>query len=390
MEQQKLKLIKISIQNHPLFNNDFELSLINDFRVQNNRSDSLTNLFGRIWGNNIISLIGLNSSGKTFSIKFLAAILRFLTIKYESYFDELSNLLYGDDPIRIKIYFYGTDRKLYMDDIVFIKNQKTKNYVIASEKVYIKKANINTTKKDVFNFNKAKLLYDRNNLNKELKTFLSRKQSLFNGVANNYAYLYIDDHYLSDYNTVFFSEENIEIINDLVKMINPSIENIKVKEKNKFALKFKNYKKEIIEDKSIFLDDFLSSGTVKIINLYDNVLRILKHGGILFVDELDSNLDVVITELIINCFNNPNINIKGATLVFSTHNPELLDTLERSDSIYFVKKNPLIYLQRYSQAKIRPDVSKSDVYKSGLLHGTDYKYQDYMKLIKDTQKAINK
>ncbi len=88
------------------------------------------------------------------------------------------------------------------------------------------------------------------------------------------------------------------------------------------------------------LDHDESEGTVKIFNLAGAILLSLEDGSTLFIDEFDARLHPIITRRIVQMFNSPELNPKGAQLVFATHDTNLLDKdLLRRDQIYFAEKD---------------------------------------------------
>jgi AAA15 family ATPase/GTPase len=69
-------------------------------------------------------------------------------------------------------------------------------------------------------------------------------------------------------------------------------------------------------------------------------LDILQRGRVLVVDELDRSLHPLLVQKILELFNNPKVNTKGAQLIFSTHDVSLLDGNKlRRDQIWFTEKD---------------------------------------------------
>lgn len=92
--------------------------------------------------------------------------------------------------------------------------------------------------------------------------------------------------------------------------------------------------------KAIPADIFESYGTLRFINLFPLVLKALKTGGTLIVDEFDASIHPIALMSIINVFHNDEINRMGAQLVFNTHNPIFLNSnIFRRDEIKFVEKD---------------------------------------------------
>lgn len=83
-----------------------------------------------------------------------------------------------------------------------------------------------------------------------------------------------------------------------------------------------------------------SQGTQKLFNLSGPIFDILQHGKTIVVDELDGSLHPLLVRRIIEMFHNPELNTKGAQLLFTSHDTSLLDApnLLRRDQIWFTEK----------------------------------------------------
>ncbi|MDR1664469.1 MAG: ATP-binding protein, partial [Clostridiales bacterium] len=97
-------------------------------------------------------------------------------------------------------------------------------------------------------------------------------------------------------------------------------------------------------DAEILSEHMESTGTLRLLR-FSLLLKIaLSNGLCLMVDELDNALHPEIIKAIIALFNNPDINKKGAQLIFTTHNPIYMDrALLRRDQILFTEKDPDTY-----------------------------------------------
>lgn len=83
-----------------------------------------------------------------------------------------------------------------------------------------------------------------------------------------------------------------------------------------------------------------SFGTIRFINIFPLVIRAIKTGGVLVVDEFDASIHPMALMSIINIFHNDDININHAQLIFNTHNPIFLNSnLFRRDEIKFVERD---------------------------------------------------
>lgn len=83
-----------------------------------------------------------------------------------------------------------------------------------------------------------------------------------------------------------------------------------------------------------------SLGTQNMFILNPLLLKVLKNGEILVVDELDKSLHPFLVKYIVSLFNSEEYNKKGAQLIFNTHDTNLLSLdLFRRDQIWFTEKN---------------------------------------------------
>lgn len=95
-----------------------------------------------------------------------------------------------------------------------------------------------------------------------------------------------------------------------------------------------------------------SKGTIKMFDLALLVLDVLENGKILLIDELDTSFHPLLTEYIINLFNDKNINKRNSQLIFTTHETSLLNLINfRIDQIWFMEKNKFGNSEMFSLAE---------------------------------------
>jgi AAA15 family ATPase/GTPase len=83
-----------------------------------------------------------------------------------------------------------------------------------------------------------------------------------------------------------------------------------------------------------------SAGTQRLFALAGPWLDILSKGLVVCVDELETSMHPLMARELLRLFMCPEANTKGAQLIFTTHNPLLLDTtLIRRDQIWFTDKD---------------------------------------------------
>lgn len=82
-----------------------------------------------------------------------------------------------------------------------------------------------------------------------------------------------------------------------------------------------------------------SDGTRRLMSYAPAIESVLNKGGLLLVDELEKELHPVLVNFIISKFQSSQSNPKGAQIIFTTHNTDLMNLeLLRKDQIYLVDK----------------------------------------------------
>jgi hypothetical protein len=87
-----------------------------------------------------------------------------------------------------------------------------------------------------------------------------------------------------------------------------------------------------------------SAGTVTLLWLAADLVYALEHGDLLAIDELESSLHPMLALEIVRLFNDPEHNPRGAQLIFTTHDTNLLggilnEPALRRDQVWFTEKD---------------------------------------------------
>lgn len=111
-----------------------------------------------------------------------------------------------------------------------------------------------------------------------------------------------------------------------------------------------------------------SQGTFQLFALSTGLLGALLGGEVLYVDEIDASLHPTLVRSILLLFSHPQINDKGAQLIFNTHDTTLMDNdLFRRDQIWFTEKDAEGAAHLYSLLEFSPrkDASLAKGYLQG-------------------------
>ncbi len=377
-----MKILRITAQGIDLFKDNLDLIFYAQQRVQENDKDSLYPLFSNIYMNCAEAFVGVNASGKTSVLKMILLALGILNNEPINHI-ETKDILGNAKKAVLNIYFYSDAEEICRleTEISAVKGRaESLRYKITEETLWVKPIEMVKTRKGMMDFSALTPVAVRSKNN---ENFLSEDVSII--IAHNKKY---DEHLeissllsLTNTNVLPFSDD---ISTEIVSFLDPTIEKIYFDKKGKKALihlKFRG-KEEIVLNNPADLEFYLSSGTIKGIVTFSMARDILKSGGYLVVDEIENHFNKEIVATLIRFFMDSGVNKHGATLIFSTHYPELLDEYDRNDSIYIMRNRDGITAENLSDILKRNDIKKSEAYESGALGGTAPEYEAYLKLKK--------
>ena len=137
-----------------------------------------------------------------------------------------------------------------------------------------------------------------------------------------------------------------------------------------------------------------SGGTVKLYDLAGRILLALINGSVFIIDELNNSLHPMMTELLVEIFNNPESNPNNAQLIFATHDTTLLNPdLFRRDQIWLTEKDQfgatsLYSLSEFDYRKVRGNTPFDKWYLSGRFGALPI-IGDFKSWIKNAQKKAS-
>lgn len=372
-----MRLLKMSVSGLTLFKDTIDIDFYTEQRVSGDNNEMVTPCFGNVYTNNVLSIVGINASGKTSLLKIISFIIDFMN--GES-INNIGNIDILDDTQKVTITAYFFDQKdgvfKIESEIIRVGNDKLDNrYIINNECLWCKKISRVKSKKDLFEFDDKCIIKERDN-NAE---FLKDDTSIILSLNKNKNFYLKDLIQLTNLN---FLRLIGDFPQELIAFLDPSIEYFSFdKITGESKLKFFD-REEIIVSNPVIFERYLSSGTIKGINVFINAMVVFEMGGYLIVDELENHFNREIVATLLRFFMNKSVNKNGATLIFSTHYAELLDEFERNDGIYIVRNRNGISAQKLSKILTRNDIKKSEAFKSDFLEGTVPTYDSYMQLKK--------
>jgi len=101
-------------------------------------------------------------------------------------------------------------------------------------------------------------------------------------------------------------------------------------------------KEKVVGEKKVRLDrdyGFHSNGTYRLMCFLGFIIKNLHQGGVVIIDEIDSQLHFMVVDYILKLYNSISSNPKNAQLICTAHSVLLMDGDLRRDQIYFTVKD---------------------------------------------------
>lgn len=395
-----MKALRIIVNGLSNFENgELKVDFIASKKVSTYETNVTVNpLFNSIYKQNSMSFVGINASGKTTTLAIIESLLSiYIDNESISFHTHLSKTF--SDQLNVKMYLYDEEEKaIYLINSTIMKENKdsaNSKLYFYDEDLYLRKVSKRVNKKNIFDNELYDHIQNRRGLN---NSYLKDEDTIFSAILNEK-----EDRNEKVFELINLTDMNVfayylkNMTNEsFIRYLDPSVELFRIKDEEnynlkkhtlpKFEIKFKN--SDVIHTSDIAdLGNILSSGTIKGLNIFANVVTVLSRGGYLIIDEIENHLNKRIVSSILEFFLS-DINNNGATLLFSTHYVEVLDEIDRSDSIYVLNKEEAIKVKKLSDRLgeyDRSDKKKSEIFLSGVVDTVpDYKsYQNIKKDIRD-------
>ena len=370
-----MKILRVIFDDIIIFKESFDIDLTAPDKIV--EDNGVYNVWGSINTLQTVSIIGINAVGKTTTLKLVRLAME-IVLNNKGLNDNFVPSVFLTKEAETKgilmtVYFYK-DNKVYKleSKIKFKRNFEDDIHFYYEEETLKSKAKSNVTNKDnIFDFTKKQnyKVIVRSKLKKDLLGVLKDDDSIAIMATREAG---------TTVNTML--EDIKEKRNPIQGVVHKSVLNVfdenlerleQIEGKDGINIEFKNTQTKI-ETSTIRLENIISSGTIKGQNIIKNAMIALRNGGYLIIDELENHLNKELVRMIINIFNNKDINKKGACLFFTTHYAEILDTFDRKDNIYVLTRDGdnFTKINRYSNMVKRNELKKSDVILSNYIKGT--------------------
>lgn len=382
------RILSIKIEGVKRFNNSvFSIDLMNYQRVQGALDDGgMYNLHSSIYLPKILGFAGINSSGKSTSLKLIYWVLNvFLcNMKISEKFNKGVEEIF-ENSVTVETCI-SNENKLFLVKSYIKRDVLFDKPIFVEEEIYERKMSALVRRSNILNVKDYHIKYKRSTLDDDFRTFLEDDKSISKLIIGKN-----DDSVISYYDEIFMKQGMLNIgetDNAILRFLDSSIEyivpytnlvSLKSSFEKLYKVKFKGNDEQILKSKDIL--NVLSDGTIKGIGLFKAIKLVFDQGGYLLIDEIENNFNKSIIIDIFKLFLSPKSNPKGAMLLCTTHYTEIIDVLERNDMVFFNAKSEdgKLSLVNLSVILKRSDIKKSEIYFSDNLNiGTAIDYEKYL------------
>lgn len=316
---------------------------------------------------------GKNASGKTTAIQLLDCCYSILGEFC------LENKTYSYNNINLDMYFYH-EGYIYRYRALMAQGNTVTNKAVFVNQELFKKKYMKTKLKEIY-LDKGFELQD--NLG-ELPEDTSIVFFVLRNKATRAMYYTCDGEGRDTYGHLFMvlKKYGIDdtILECILKLFDENIHRLTMIDEHNYELELKSGTFRISDTELVHR---LSSGTTKGILLYISMVASLKNGFDLIIDEIENHFHKTLVENMISLYKDKAVNRHNATLIFTTHYCELLDTFNRQDNIWITRADDRIYFDNlYEEYNIRHELLKSRQFYSNTF-GTAVSYNRLMDLKKE-------
>ena len=377
-----LKLLNIRVNGYKLLEENFTFDFLTRTKVlESDLEKEIFKIDTLLYSFRTLAVVGGNSSGKSTVLSLILKTIDFLSSGRWGYVEHE----FKEDKIGLSISFY-LDGNIYFYSVNLLKNTSDEGRnrlyaLIDNESLFMKKYVKAKGKKNLENIDDAADVTSRylQNSLKDTSAIINlvKENILVDAFTNNNAIAFDERLLINSFYNIL-DNSNKELASSIIKLLDDSIEYIKSDSSD--YVKFKRYNEGEQILKKIELISILSSGTFRGIELYLRAIKAIKLGKVFIVDEIENCFQKNVVFNLIFLFNDERINKNNAQLIFSTHSTEILDILNRQDSINIThKNNGRINIKNLKEYDIRVELSKSKQFDNNTFN-TSINYQQLMEV----------
>lgn len=369
-----MKILKVKVSNYKNCVDDYELDFIpKSKKTLEDKEYELQEVSEKLFTFNTMGIVGKNASGKTTAVELLSCCYSIL----EQFSLDSPNYTFKD--VNLEIIFFH-DNFIYKYNTTLDNSDSLTSKVSFSNQTLLYKPYFKSYFNEIFEDESFEPYTEISALPEDTSiVFFPLKKKTISGI-----YFSCNEMGNETYDFVFKYLSTFKLdekyLNNILAIFDTNVKSLKQLDDNNYKLVYLD-REETLSNKELFFK--LSSGTTKGLVLYLSVIISLKYGIDLVVDEIENHFHKTLVENILNLYKDKTVNKKNATLIFTTHYCEILDSFNRQDNIWISKSKDKVYLENmYLKHTTRTELLKSKLFYNNAFD-TAVNYEALMNLKKE-------
>lgn len=337
---------------------------------------------------NLLCVKGPNGSGKTNALKILAFLKYFCCDSFNNKPEDRMNIdsfFFNDDPIDLLCDFVFNDTQYHYELSLTsseVISERLSRKVGRLSPVFVREGNkLTYCIKEFADLRKVKLRTNASLISSAHQYEITRLLPVYHFfgsfIVNVASSGRID--FSSDYRQISkYYKNNPKVLKATVKIIkefNLGISDISIrrlKQEDDVEYYFPIFEHDAKAKNSTLTYYSQSLGTQTLFRTMPYYLFALNTGGILVMDEFDTDFHPHMLKKIVSYFDDEKSNVKNAQMLFSTHNTDILEYMGKYRTVFVNKESSESYAYRLDEIPgdiIRNDRLIAPVYNSGKIGG---------------------
>lgn len=346
-----IKLLRVRASNYKNCCDDFTIGFVaKSKKTSEDKEYELLKIADELYVFNTVMIAGGNASGKTSAIELLNCVYSILG---EFRFKDCNYIF---DNVALEIIFYY-ENYIFKYSTILKASDSINAYLDFIDQHLYRKKYYKSKVKEIFEDADFEEVDFTGRLPEDTSILFSVLKKKTKPTVFLESRGIIENPYQSILELMLKFDISEDFLTKLMRMFDKNVRRLSLHGNGYTILDYNGIMHELTVDE---LACRLSGGTTKGVLLYVSAIATLRSGGLLLVDEIENQIDRKLIENLVGLFKDKNVNRQSASLVFTTHQYELLDLTNRQDNIWIAKSAEKVHLENlYDVHNLRPELIKS-------------------------------
>lgn len=369
-----IKLLRVRASNYKNCCDDFTIDFVaKSKKTSEDKEYELLKIADELYVYNTVMIAGGNASGKTSALELLNCVYSILgEFRFK---DDNQDF----DEVTLEIFFYY-EKYIFKYSTILKTAYGMNEYLDFTEQHLYRKKYYKSKVKEIFEDVGFEEVYCTWDLPEDTSILFSVLEKKTKPALHLESCGTAENPYQTMYKLILKFDISDDFLTKVMQMFDKNVRRLSLQGDDRSVLEYNGVLLELTMDELVHR---LSEGTTKGVLLYLSAIATLRSGGVLLIDEIENQIDRKLIENLVTLFKDKTVNRQSASLVFTTHQYELLDLTNRQDNIWIAKSAEQVHLENlYDTYNLRPELIKSKHFYNNDF-GTEVDYELLMCLKKE-------